>query len=92
MKPPDAAEENRSALTGRTLEQIATENDAQWQSNRTPIPDLDLDSLPPSAMSFVEPMQCKLTASLPEGGDWEYELLCGPPHNSSSVAQFVMWS
>jgi DNA ligase D-like protein (predicted 3'-phosphoesterase) len=51
MKPPDAAEENRSALTGRALEQIAAENDAQWQSNRTPIPDLDLDSLPPNVIT-----------------------------------------
>ncbi len=70
----DATEENTSALTGRTLEQIASDNNAQWHSNRTSIPDLDLDKLPPSSMSFIEPMQPKLTASLPEGEDWQYEV------------------
>jgi bifunctional non-homologous end joining protein LigD len=74
MKHPDAAGENTSALTGRTLEQIASDNDAQWQSNRTLIPDLDLDKLPQSAMTFIEPMQPKLAASLPEGDDWDYEV------------------
>jgi bifunctional non-homologous end joining protein LigD len=74
MKALDAAEENRSALTRRTLEQIARDNDVEWHSNRTPIPDLDLDRLPLSAMSFIEPMQCKLAASLPEGDGWDYEI------------------
>jgi bifunctional non-homologous end joining protein LigD len=34
MKPLTAAEDNRSAVSGRTLEEIAEKNDRQWQSNR----------------------------------------------------------
>lgn len=34
MKPLSEKKENSSILTGRTMEKIATDNDAQWQSNR----------------------------------------------------------
>jgi bifunctional non-homologous end joining protein LigD len=34
MKPPSAKKEDSSAITGRTMKQIAAANDAQWQSNR----------------------------------------------------------
>jgi hypothetical protein len=40
---------------------------------------------------FFEPMQLLATNALPEGEDWEYELLCGGLHNSSYVAHSVMW-
>ncbi|HYP05235.1 MAG TPA: non-homologous end-joining DNA ligase [Bryobacteraceae bacterium] len=53
-----------SALTGRTLEEIATAKGAVWQSNR----------LPDAKLTFVEPMQCKLVEALPEGHQWEYEI------------------
>ena len=66
--------ENTSALTGRTMEQIAAEANTVWHSNRSPVPDLDLDSLPDSDMSFIEPMQCKLVEKLPEGDGWQYEV------------------
>ncbi len=66
--------ENTSALTGRTMEQIATDKDAQWHSNRTEVPGLNLDELPESAMGFVEPMYCKLASQLPEGPLWQYEV------------------
>jgi bifunctional non-homologous end joining protein LigD len=74
MKPPSAKKENASALTGRTLEEIAKDKTAQWHSNRTSVPGIDLDQLPRSAMKFLEPMQCELVADLPEGDDWQYEL------------------
>ncbi len=74
MKPLSAKKENASALTSRTMQEIAADKAAQWHSNRTPIPGLDLDKLPKSAMNFIEPMQCKLVAELPEGEDWQYEL------------------
>src|SRR5437660_6488788 len=45
-----------------------------WHSNRTPILDLELDSLPDCDMKFVEAMQCKLVASLPEAEGWQYEV------------------
>jgi bifunctional non-homologous end joining protein LigD len=40
LKPPGAKRENASALTGRTMEQIAQDRDAQWQSNRAAAPDV----------------------------------------------------
>ncbi len=73
-KPMNAKRENVSASTGRTMEQIAGEASNVWHSNRTPIPDLDLDSLPESEMKFIEPMQCKLVTTLPEGDGWQYEV------------------
>jgi bifunctional non-homologous end joining protein LigD len=74
MKALPAKKENTSALTGRTMEQIAKAKDAQWHSNRTPVPGIQLDKLPRSEMKFVEPMQCKLVAKLPDGTDWQYEI------------------
>jgi bifunctional non-homologous end joining protein LigD len=70
-----------SALTGRTIEQIAAARDAEWQSNRpsqtstetSPIPFPELMSLPEIAPAFIEPMQCKLVGTLPEGDQWQYE-------------------
>jgi bifunctional non-homologous end joining protein LigD len=35
MKPLTAKEDDRSAVTGRTLEEIARANDRQWKSNRS---------------------------------------------------------
>lgn len=62
-----------SALTGRTLEQIAAAKDAEWHSNRTTA-GTDLDSLPRAEMVFVEPMQAERAQALPEAGDWVYEV------------------
>lgn len=73
-KPVSAKRENASALTGRTMEQIAGEANKTWHSNRSPVPALAIDSLPDSEMRFIEPMQCKLVATLPEGDGWQYEV------------------
>ena len=48
-------------------------------------------SLPKKNAEFIEPMECALVSELPEGPDWTYEVLCGPPHKISSVAFGVMW-
>jgi hypothetical protein len=53
--------------------------------------DSDLGSLPKAKAAFIEPMLLLRTRALPEAAEWLYELLCGPPHNSSSVALDVMW-
>jgi bifunctional non-homologous end joining protein LigD len=74
MKPLTAKKENTSALSGRTMEQIAADKSAQWHSNRTSVPGVDLDKLPKSPMRFVEPMQSELIAKLPEGENWQYEV------------------
>jgi bifunctional non-homologous end joining protein LigD len=82
--------DDASALTGRTMAQIAEAKDATWHSNRTSVPGVDLDQLPPSKMTFVEPMLAKPVSKLPEGVNWQYEILCHGSHNSSCVAQEVM--
>jgi bifunctional non-homologous end joining protein LigD len=74
LKPPSAKKENASALTGRTMQQIAGDKSVQWHSNRTSIPGLDLDKLPQSEMRFVEPMLAKPVDELPEGANWQYEV------------------
>jgi hypothetical protein len=50
-----------------------------------------LESLPRTEASFVEPMECLSVSKLPEGLEWLWEILCGPPHKISSVASAVMW-
>ena len=35
MKPLTAKEDDKSAVTGRTMEEIAHANDRQWKSNRS---------------------------------------------------------
>jgi hypothetical protein len=49
---------------------------------------------PPSVKQiagFIPTMDCLPVARLPDGPEWTYEVLCGPPHNISSVAVDVMW-
>jgi hypothetical protein len=41
--------------------------------------------------AFIDPMLLLRTEKLPEGPEWLHELLCGRPHNNSSVALHVMW-
>jgi bifunctional non-homologous end joining protein LigD len=74
MKPPSTKRGNISALTGRTLEEIAEAKDAQWHSNRTTVPGIDLDNLPESEFRFVEPMMARAVNELPAGSEWQYEI------------------
>ena len=63
-----------SALTGRTMERIAADNDRQWQSNRAPRAEtFDLADLPAGTPQFVPPMRPVLVSTLPEGAQWSYE-------------------
>ncbi|MFO1500860.1 MAG: non-homologous end-joining DNA ligase [Verrucomicrobiota bacterium] len=87
MKRLSVRRDDSSALTGRSLRQIAAANDAQWISNRPsahpkansaapvagPFTEL-LKPLPQSPASFVEPMHPKLVTALPEGDAWIYEV------------------
>ena len=78
--------DDTSALTGRTMEAIAVDNDRQWQSNRSaadgraiPPPakrraePVDLAGLPRTTPAFVEPMRPLLVSALPQGARWSYE-------------------
>ncbi len=71
-----AKADDQSAVTGRTMKQIATDNDARWQSN-TPA-EKHARKGPSSHRivepTFVEPMKCKAVAELPEDGEWTFEI------------------
>ncbi len=71
-----AKADDTSAISGRSMKQIAKANDAQWQSNRpaekrTHRSPRSHRIVPPT---FVESMQCKAVTELPEGDDWTFEI------------------
>lgn len=83
--PISARAEDRSAATSRSLKQIASAADRQWQSNRssalkrsTAVPHAKSPnapgSLPRAKPEFVEPMKCELDDKLPRGAEWIYEI------------------
>lgn len=88
MKPLTAKVEDQSALTHRTLRQIASQDTAQWQSNRTaakPAPALtaafkkkttyeDVEEAPTGPIQFIDPMKCKPLGQPPDGAEWLYEI------------------
>jgi bifunctional non-homologous end joining protein LigD len=65
MKPISSRRDNQSSRTGRTMAQIATAKDDQWQSE----PDKADNKLP-----FIAPMKATLVAEPPARGEWLYEL------------------
>jgi hypothetical protein len=48
-------------------------------------------SQPERQPGFIEPMECLAVTKLPDGPEWVFEILCGGPHKTSSVAMNVMW-
>jgi len=84
LRPLSARQEDRSALSGRSMAQIAEQQDAVWQSHRkassrakskprpisVPLP----KGLPPAKPVFQEPMKAKLVDELARGKDWVYEI------------------
>lgn len=68
--------DDSSAITGRSMEEIAAANDRQWQSNRPSAKEpakrpRSRKRVPPA---FVESMQCKPVTSLPQTGEWTWEI------------------
>ncbi|HYB99836.1 MAG TPA: non-homologous end-joining DNA ligase [Candidatus Limnocylindrales bacterium] len=103
MKALTPAQDDASAVTGRSMQEIADAADATWQSNRggeqapagvterrparatqraaratrqraAPATEPDLSGLPKARVAFVEPMLARLTARLPAGANWAYEI------------------
>ena len=85
MKPISGSKDDRSALSRRTMTDIAESRDAVWQTNRRgsvagaqqtlqsevePIDKFEFNELPRSEPAYIEPMQAKLVDKLPEGKDW----------------------
>jgi bifunctional non-homologous end joining protein LigD len=78
-----AKKDDRSALSGRSMEQIAKAADRTWQSNRGTGANkkktgrstaVDLSSLPDAKLGFVSPMLALPVSSVPEGANWQYEI------------------
>jgi bifunctional non-homologous end joining protein LigD len=88
LPPLSSKKDNQSALTSRTMQEIAEVSDRQWQSNRPATPEpraysssraesvsaIDLDSLPLAKVQFVPPMLAKPTSTVPAGANWQYEI------------------
>jgi bifunctional non-homologous end joining protein LigD len=78
--------DDQSALSKRTMVQIAEARDREWQSNRATSapkrvesaeptnPGVVLEALPRTKATFIEPMLLLRTDSLPEGSNWQYEV------------------
>ena len=83
IERPSLEEENSSACSGRTLEQIAATTDSVWHSNRNKpsnqrgshSDDLKVDRLPEIKIRFIEPMLAEPVAELPQDTRaWTYEI------------------
>ncbi|MGH9327990.1 MAG: non-homologous end-joining DNA ligase [Terriglobia bacterium] len=90
MRPISAKRDDQSALSGRTMKQIAAASDREWQSSRAapkrrpaePVPpatrasdaELDLKSLPKSKLQFVVPMLARAVSAPPDEPGWQYEI------------------
>jgi bifunctional non-homologous end joining protein LigD len=85
QKRPSDKEQDSSALTGRSMEEIAGAQDAVWHSNRNGAAkraaamhqslDTELAGLPGASARFVKPMLAEAVRDLPpERKDWIYEL------------------
>lgn len=88
--PIPSRAQDKSVVSKRTMDQIARDNDAQWESGRpaakpqrvrprapaapTRKHDPALDDQPREKPRFVEPMKALLTGELPKGRQWVYEI------------------
>jgi bifunctional non-homologous end joining protein LigD len=70
--------DDSSALTRRSMAQIASAKDAVWHSNRSVAaekPTVDLEALPKARVKFIEPMLARSVTELPRATDqWLYEV------------------
>jgi bifunctional non-homologous end joining protein LigD len=83
MKRISEKRDNSSALTGRSLGQIAKAEDAVWHSNRTAAKKIATNNgdrisaieLPEIRIRFIEPMLSETVEELPEDSHlWSYEI------------------
>ncbi|HET7005140.1 MAG TPA: non-homologous end-joining DNA ligase [Candidatus Binatia bacterium] len=82
MKRLSAKLDDSSAVSRRSMAQIADAGDAVWHSNRSrrrensaaeKNPAVDLDALPKARSKFIEPMEVSPVRELPNDGLWFYE-------------------
>lgn len=73
MRPPSKRREDESALSGKTMRQLAA-GDRVWQSPAAPKARAPRRGKPEApAPAFIEPMQARLVDA-PPPGDWHYEV------------------
>jgi bifunctional non-homologous end joining protein LigD len=71
-----AKADDTSAISGRSMRQIAKANDKQWHRGRKASPAKAKQRLGRRYVApiFIEPMQCKAVAALPEDANWTFEI------------------
>jgi bifunctional non-homologous end joining protein LigD len=80
-----AKQEDESALSKRSMTQIAKAGDAEWISDRPagprkirprPQPALpqEIKALPKSKPAFISPMKCRVALKPPAGKEWVFEI------------------
>ena len=77
LSPFSGKMDDSSAVSGRSMNEIAEANDAQWQSNRpvAPIRKKKTNARRKRVeATFIEPMHCKAVTSLPEDEQWGFEI------------------
>jgi bifunctional non-homologous end joining protein LigD len=78
-------QDDQSALSKRSMKQIATAGDAEWisdrpaqatasQRRRVPSSTGELKTLPKAKPSFTPPMKCRRVEKPPSGEEWSYEI------------------
>lgn len=96
LSPFSGKMDDSSAVSGRSMNEIAEANDAQWQSNRpaAPIRKKKTDARRKRVeATFIEPMHCKAVTSLPEDEQWGFEIKfdgyrCIAVRNDSEITLF----
>jgi bifunctional non-homologous end joining protein LigD len=96
LSPFSGKIDDSSAVSGRSMNEIAVANDAQWQSNRpaTPVRKKKTDArIKRVEATFIEPMHCKAVAALPEDEQWGFEIKfdgyrCIAVRNDSEITLF----
>jgi bifunctional non-homologous end joining protein LigD len=77
-KPISAKRDDASALTGRSMQKIAGDKSAVWESNRSEETPAAMKKAPKSrrvpAPHFIKPMKATAVTELPEGDEWLYEV------------------
>ena len=74
MARPSARNDDRSALSGRKMADIAAARDAVWHSNRDSESQVRTASLPLAEVKFIEPMLARVCNELPANRkEWMYE-------------------
>lgn len=78
-KPVSKKRDDESAISGRTMAQIAGDRDAEWHSGRKKTGAVKRKPQKTVAkkavkLKFIEPMKARFLADPPRTGDWVYEL------------------